>query len=421
MADFWVTEAMNGFGMTVQVTEELCSKRSEFQKIDVYQTSKLGRMLLLDGIIQLTEFDEFAYHEMLAHIPLFAHENPKRLLVVGGGDGGVLREAGKHPELEVMDICEIDAEVIETAKKFFPNVSCGYDDPRVAVHIADGSEFIKDRPGYYDVIIVDSTDPGGPGAPLFGEQFYRDMKKALRPGGVIATQAESPYLLPDIVQRLYKVSEQVVPVGRLCVDPRADLSDRNHRRLRGRRPRRHRVAGAPGSAGVGREAQVLQLEDSRGRVRESVFRETALRLICADGVFGQGRMRRSHPAGGGSVPGVPPALSVPLRCRTALEFVGNKRNFRLMRSSNVSSIGRLLRGSCKRVSRLISLLFARFRLFQQPRDIREPHREGRNEGDQQQREKHCAEERQHRAGYRGDGSLADAAAEEQAGTDRRRA
>lgn len=122
---------------------------------------------------------------------------------------GVLREAGKHPELEVMDICEIDAEVIETAKKFFPNVSCGYDDPRVAVHIADGSEFIKDRPGYYDVIIVDSTDPGGPGAPLFGEQFYRDMKKALRPGGVIATQAESPYLLPDIVQRLYKVSEQV--------------------------------------------------------------------------------------------------------------------------------------------------------------------------------------------------------------------
>lgn len=94
-------------------------------------------------------------------------------------------------------------------EEVFPNVSCGYDDPRVAVHIADGSEFIKDRPGYYDVIIVDSTDPGGPGAPLFGEQFYRDMKKALRPGGVIATQAESPYLLPDIVQRLYKVSEQV--------------------------------------------------------------------------------------------------------------------------------------------------------------------------------------------------------------------
>lgn len=114
------------------------------------------------------------------------------------------------------------------------------------------------------------------------------MKKALRPGGVIATQAESPYLLPDIVQRLYKVSEQVfrsVGYASILVPT---YPDRNHRRLRGRRPRRHRVAGAPGSAGVGREAQVLQLEDSRGRVRESVFRETALRLICADGVFGQG-------------------------------------------------------------------------------------------------------------------------------------
>ncbi len=209
MADFWVTEAMNGFGMTVQVTEELCRRQSKFQKIDVYQTSKLGRLLLLDGIIQLTEFDEFAYHEMLAHVPLFAHENPRRLLVVGGGDGGVLREAGKHPELEVMDICEIDEEVIETAKQFFPGIACGFDDPRVRVHIADGSEFIRDKEGYYDVIIVDSTDPGGPGTPLFGERFYRDMKKALRPGGVIATQAESPYLLPEIVARLCKVSRQV--------------------------------------------------------------------------------------------------------------------------------------------------------------------------------------------------------------------
>lgn len=209
MSEFWVTEAMNGFGMTVQVTETLCSRQSNFQKIDVYQTAKLGRMLLLDGIIQLTEFDEFAYHEMLTHVPLFAHENPKRLLVVGGGDGGVLREAGKHPELEVLDICEIDAEVIEVSKKYFPSVARGFDDPRVKIHIADGSEFIKDKAGYYDVIIVDSTDPGGPGTPLFGEQFYRDMKRALRPGGVIATQAESPYLLPDIVAGLLKVSRRV--------------------------------------------------------------------------------------------------------------------------------------------------------------------------------------------------------------------
>ena len=109
MADFWVTEAMNGFGMTVQVTEELYSKRSEFQKIDVYQTSKLGRMLLLDGIIQLTEFDEFAYHEMLAHIPLFAHENPKRLLVVGGGDGGV----------DAVDRIDLETEMVDRIRAGF--------------------------------------------------------------------------------------------------------------------------------------------------------------------------------------------------------------------------------------------------------------------------------------------------------------
>lgn len=209
MADFWVTEAMNGFGMTVQVEAELCRRQSKYQKIELYQTKKLGRLLLLDGIIQLTDFDEFAYHEMLANLPMFAHDNPRRALVIGGGDGGVLRELGRHPELETIDICEIDEEVINVAREFLPEISCGYDDPRVRVHIADGSEFVKDKPESYDVIIVDSTDPGGPGAPLFGEAFYRDMKRALRPGGVIATQAESPYLLPEIVARLNAVSKRI--------------------------------------------------------------------------------------------------------------------------------------------------------------------------------------------------------------------
>ena len=209
MSDFWVTEAMNGFGMTVQVEAELCRRQSKFQKIELYQTAKLGRLLLLDGIIQLTDFDEFAYHEMMANLPLFAHENPRRVLVIGGGDGGVLRELGRHPELEAMDICEIDEEVIRVAREFLPEISCGFDDPRVKIHIADGSEFVRNHPEEYDVIVVDSTDPGGPGAPLFGEEFYRNMKRALRPGGVIATQAESPYLLPEIVARLHAVSRRI--------------------------------------------------------------------------------------------------------------------------------------------------------------------------------------------------------------------
>ena len=202
MAEKWVTEAANGYGQTIEVTRELCSRQSSFQKIEIYETRKLGKLLLLDGIIQLTSMDEFAYQEMMAHLPYYAHGNPERVLVIGGGDGGVLRELGRHPEIAELDICEIDFEVIKAAQEFLPELACGFDDPRVRVNIADGSRFIKEKPEYYDLIVVDSTDPGGPGAPLFTAGFYADLKKALRPGGVVATQAESPWLLPDVVAQL---------------------------------------------------------------------------------------------------------------------------------------------------------------------------------------------------------------------------
>ena len=198
----WVTEAANGYGQTIEVTRELCSLQSKFQKIEIYETSKLGKLMLLDGIIQSTSYDEFAYQEMMAHLPCFAFGKPESVLVIGGGDGGVLRELARHREIKGLDICEIDGEVIRAAKEFLPEMACGFDDPRVTVNIADGSEFIRDKKEYYDVVIVDSTDPGGPGAPLFGAQFYADLKKSLRPGGVIGTQAESPWLLPDVVKQL---------------------------------------------------------------------------------------------------------------------------------------------------------------------------------------------------------------------------
>ena len=200
--NFWVTEVGNGYGQTIEVKEKLCEKQSKFQKIEVYETCRLGRLLLLDGIIQLTYADEFAYQEMMANLPYYAHGNPERILVIGGGDGGVLRELSRHKEPKVLDLCDIDEEVIKTAKKFLPEMACGFDDPRVNIHIADGSEFIREKEGYYDLVIVDSTDPGGPGAPLFGAQFYADLKKALRPGGVVGTQAESPWLLPEVVKSL---------------------------------------------------------------------------------------------------------------------------------------------------------------------------------------------------------------------------
>ena len=199
----WVTEVGGGYGQTIEVRECLLAKQSKFQKIEIYETVKLGRLLLLDGIIQLTDSDEFVYHEMLANLPFYAHAGvPRRALVIGGGDGGVLRELGRHPELETLDICEIDGDVVAAAREFLPGTACGYDDPRVNVHIADGSEFIRGHRGEYDLVIVDSTDPGGPGEPLFGAEFYANLKRSLRPGGVIATQSESPFLLPEVVRQL---------------------------------------------------------------------------------------------------------------------------------------------------------------------------------------------------------------------------
>ncbi len=206
---YWITEAAGGYGQTIEVTDKLYSVRSRFQKIEIFETAKLGRLLMLDGIIQLTESDEFVYHEMMANVPFYAHSGiPRRALVIGGGDGGVLRELGRHPELEQLDICEIDGEVIAAAREFLPSTACGFDDPRVKIHVADGMEFIRGHKDEYDLIIVDSTDPVGPGEPLFGAEFYAGLKRALRPAGVIATQSESPFLLPEVVKRLNSAAQE---------------------------------------------------------------------------------------------------------------------------------------------------------------------------------------------------------------------
>lgn len=203
---FWVSETGGGYGNTVEVTAKLYEYRSEFQKIEIFETRKLGRMLMLDGIIQLTEFDEFAYQEMMAHPALLVHPEPRRILIVGGGDGGVAREAARHDAVEQIDLCEIDGAVVEAARRFLPSLACGFDDRRVRLHIADGVRFVHDHPGEFDVIIVDSTDPVGPGEALFGADFYRDAMRALKPDGVICSQAESIYLFPEIVQRLHRLT-----------------------------------------------------------------------------------------------------------------------------------------------------------------------------------------------------------------------
>ena len=202
----WFFEKGARFGFAVETKELIFSGKSEFQSIELYETAGCGKMLVLDGMIQFTEFDEFAYQEMLAHLPLFAHPNPENVLVIGGGDGGVLREIAKHDCVKNIDICEIDALVVDTVKKYVPSLACGFDDPRVNLYIADGTVFTAEKMNEYDVIIVDSTDPFGPGEELFNAEFYAKLKRALKSDGVISSQSESIWLHPAIIKRLMKIT-----------------------------------------------------------------------------------------------------------------------------------------------------------------------------------------------------------------------
>jgi len=221
--DGWFSEICPmwpGVATSLEIMETLYSGKSKYQQIDLYQTRHHGKMLVLDGIIQLTEFDEFTYQEMMAHLPLFSHPDPRDILVVGGGDGGVLREINRHGLVEKIDFCEIDEQVIEVSKQFLPGLACGFDDPRVTVHIGDGNLFVKGKTCAYDVIIVDSSDPIGPGEALFTKSFYRGLKNALKPGGVLATQGESIFMHREWVVTLTRICRELFPVqayANICV------------------------------------------------------------------------------------------------------------------------------------------------------------------------------------------------------------
>ena len=198
-----------GISLSLKVEKTLYSQKSCFQQIDVYETRTYGRMLVLDGIIQLTERDEFTYQEMMAHLPVMSHPDPKAVLVIGGGDGGILRELGRHKAIKTIDFCEIDEDVVRVAKQFLPSLACGFDDPRVNAYFEDGNAFIKERTGAYDVIIVDSSDPVGPGEVLFKKPFYQGLKEALKPGGIVSTQGESFFLHADYVENLITITREL--------------------------------------------------------------------------------------------------------------------------------------------------------------------------------------------------------------------
>lgn len=217
--DLWFRETVRDqVGQIVRISETLLSEKTPFQQIDVLETDQFGRILVLDGAINVGEKDEFIYHEMLTHVPLFVHPHVETLLVVGGGDGGVVREALKHP-INRIDLVEIDQRVIEISRKYFPDVSCGLDDSRVHIHVEDGTRFVGSMEDAYDVIVVDSTDPVGAGAALYGEAFYRGVFRALRQNGIVTTQSESPFFDQGIIRDLYPNLKRVFPLVRMYLAP----------------------------------------------------------------------------------------------------------------------------------------------------------------------------------------------------------
>jgi spermidine synthase len=188
--------------MTLKVNKVLDHHRSDYQDVLVFESANFGNVLVLDGVIQVTERDEFSYQEMITHIPMYAHPNPERVLVIGGGDGGVLREIAKHPSVKEIVICEIDKDVIDVSKKYLPKLAQGFDDPRVTVHVMDGNVFMQANQASFDVIITDSSDPIGPASVLFETPFYNAMHASLRDGGIVCTQGECMWLHLHLIRPL---------------------------------------------------------------------------------------------------------------------------------------------------------------------------------------------------------------------------
>lgn len=195
------------------VEEWLTTEQSPYQKIECFRSRSHGVVLALDGLVQLTQEDEFIYHEMLVHIPMLVHPDPKQILIIGGGDGGSAREVIKHTSVNKVDMCEIDERVVEVCKKYLPTTAIGMSDPKVKVIIGDGIEFVKKtKEDSYDVIIIDSSDPIGPGVGLFNTAFYQDVYRILTPNGLVVAQGESPVYQMTAVKNLRDAMKAVFPI-----------------------------------------------------------------------------------------------------------------------------------------------------------------------------------------------------------------
>lgn len=216
--NLWFTEEhTKNVRFSIRVDAHICSKQSRYQKIDVFESKEFGRIMTLDGYIMVTEKDEFIYHDMIVHVPMAVNKDIKRVLLIGAGDGGAVRELTRYKGIEHIDLVEIDEEVVNISREFLPSLSKGFDDERVAFHFEDGLKFVRRRKNEYDLIIVDSTDPFGPGEGLFTREFYGNCFNALTEKGILVNQHESPYY-PNDARAMIKIHDnikKIFPISRL--------------------------------------------------------------------------------------------------------------------------------------------------------------------------------------------------------------
>lgn len=217
----WFTEKYaDHSGLTMEVRDVLYKGESEYQKLAILDTYAFGKVFLLDGAVMLTERDEFLYHEMLAHVPLFTHPDPRRVLVIGGGDGGTVREVLKHESVEEVVLVEIDRKVLDVCREHFPGISGGLSDPKVTVLCEDGVRYVEEAPaGRFDVVLVDSTDPVGPAVALFSREFFAACRWVLGDNGVFACQSGSPFFNLPLMREIHGHACAIFGQARFYLSP----------------------------------------------------------------------------------------------------------------------------------------------------------------------------------------------------------
>lgn len=216
--ELWFTEMhTENVKLSIKVDKQLYTSQSDFQRIDIFESQEFGRFLTLDGYMMLTQKDEFIYHEMMVHVPMAVHPNVKNVLVIGGGDGGTVRELIRYETIENIDVVEIDEEVVKACVAYLPQTACGFEDERVHMYYEDGLKYIRKHVDTYDLILVDSTDPFGPGEGLFTKEFYGNCYKALKEDGIMVNQHESPFYKEDAyaMQRAHKRIVESFPISKV--------------------------------------------------------------------------------------------------------------------------------------------------------------------------------------------------------------